>query len=133
MFRPRRPPRPILKARQLLQEGRFAEAAVAFDRLAQGAEERGVLVSIPQLFLAALFAMTILWWYGALALEDATKRQAGLGMFLIFLSALILHDSYGNRLLPPPNHGAQVMGYTEGLLCLVLGIRMVTRNLWKSK
>jgi len=116
-----------------LHEGRFAEAAAAFDRLAEGTEWRGVAVTIPQLFLAAFFAMTILWWCRALALEDATKRQAGLGMFLIFLSVLIFHDSYGNRLLPPPNQGAQVMGYTEGLLCLALGIRMVARNLWKSK
>jgi hypothetical protein len=68
-----------------------------------------------------------------LAAEDATKRQAGLGVFLIFLSMGIFHDSYGNRLLPLPNQGAQVMGYTEGLLCLALGIRMVARNLWKSK
>jgi hypothetical protein len=90
-------------------------------------------VTIPQLFLVAFFAMTILWWYRALALEDATKREASLGMFLIFLSVLIFHDSYGNRLLPPPNEGAQVMGYTEGLLCLALGICMVARDLWKSK
>ena len=90
-------------------------------------------MTIPQLFLVAFFAMTILWWYRALALEDATKRQASLGMFLIFLSVLIFHDSYGNRLLPPPNEGAQVMGYTEGLLCLALGIGMVARNPWKSK
>ena len=116
-----------------MHEGRFAEAAAAFDRLAEGTEWRGVAVTIPQLFLAAFFAMTILWWYGALALEDATKRQAGLGMFLMFLSVLIFHDSYGNRLLPPPNQGAQVMGYTEGLLCLALGMRMVARNLWKPK
>jgi len=71
-------------------------------------------VTIPRLFLGApLFAMTILWWYGALALEDAAKRQVGL--------------------LPPPNQGAQVMGYSEGLLCLALGIRVVARNLRKSK
>jgi hypothetical protein len=90
-------------------------------------------VTIPQLFLVAFFAMTILWWYRALALEDATKRQTGLCMFLISLSVLIFHDSYGNRLLPPPNQGAQVMGYTEGLLCLALSIGMVARDLWKSK
>gem|GEM_PF-2817679 len=91
-------------------------------------------MTIPRLFLGApLFAMTILWWYGALALEDAAKRQVGLGMFLIFLSVLIFHDSYGNRLLPPPNQGAQVMGYSEGLLCLALGIRVVAGNLRKSK
>ena len=91
-------------------------------------------MTIPRLFLGApFFAMTILWWYRALAAEDATKRQAGLGMFLIFLSMAIFHDSYGNRLLPLPNQGAQLMGYTEGLLCLALGIRIVSRNLWRSR
>lgn len=53
MFRPRRPPRLILKARQLLHEGRFAEAAAAFDRLAQGAEERGMVARAGQLNLEA--------------------------------------------------------------------------------
>lgn len=90
-------------------------------------------MTIPQLSLVAFFATTILWWYRALAVKDATKRQAGLGMFLISLSVLIFHDSYGNRLLPPPNQGAQAMGYTEGLLCLALGIGMVAGNLRKSK
>ncbi len=53
MFRARRPPRPILKARQLLHEGRFAEAAAAFDRLARGAEERGMVARAGQLNLEA--------------------------------------------------------------------------------
>lgn len=53
MFRARRPPRPILKARQLLSKGRFAEAAAAFDRLAQGAEERGMVARAGQLNLEA--------------------------------------------------------------------------------
>ncbi|MFQ6000369.1 MAG: hypothetical protein ACE5LG_01730 [Anaerolineae bacterium] len=49
----RRLPRPILKVRQLLHEGRLAEAAAAFDRLAQGAEERGMLARAGQLNLEA--------------------------------------------------------------------------------
>lgn len=53
MFRARRPPQPILKARRLLLEGKFAEAAVAFDRLAQGAEERGMVARAGQLNLEA--------------------------------------------------------------------------------
>jgi len=53
MLRARRPPRPILKARKLLQEGRFAQAAGAFDRLARGAEERGMLARAGQLNLEA--------------------------------------------------------------------------------
>ena len=53
MFRARRPPRPVLKARKLSQEGRFAEAAGAFDRLARGAEERGMLARAGQLNLEA--------------------------------------------------------------------------------
>lgn len=53
MFRVRRPPRPILKARQLMHEGRFAEAAEAFDRLAQGAGERGMWARAGQLNLEA--------------------------------------------------------------------------------
>jgi hypothetical protein len=53
MFRARRPPRPILKARQLLYQGRFGEAAAAFDRLARGAEERGMLARAGQLNLEA--------------------------------------------------------------------------------
>jgi hypothetical protein len=92
-----------------------------------------VAVTIPQLFLAALLAMAILFWYTALAVEDASKRQAGLGMFLILLSTLIFHDSYANRLLPPPNQVAQVMGYTEGSLCLTLGMRIVAAYLRNSK
>lgn len=49
----RRPPRPILKARQLMHEGRFAETMGAFDRLAQGAEERGMWARAGQLNLEA--------------------------------------------------------------------------------
>lgn len=78
MFRTRRPPRPILKARQLLHEGRFAEAAAAFDRLARGAEERGMLARAGQLNLEAA--------RGYLQLDDLDSAYARAKKGLEFLA-----------------------------------------------
>ncbi len=77
MLRARRPPRPILRARKLLHEGRFAEAAEAFDRLAQGAEERGMLARAGQLNLEAARCYLRLD-----DLDSAYERaRMGLGLF----------------------------------------------------
>lgn len=77
MFRARRPPRPILRARKLLHEGRFAEAAEAFDRLARGAEEREMLARAGQLNLEAARCYLRLD-----DLDSAYERaREGLGLF----------------------------------------------------
>ena len=51
---PGRPiPEPVRKARRLFEEGKFEEAAEAFDELAQGAEERGMIFQAANLTLQA--------------------------------------------------------------------------------
>lgn len=74
----RRPPRPILRARRLFQRGRFAEAAKAFDRLAQGAEERGMVARAGQLNLEAARCY--------LRLDDLDSAYARAGKGLGFLA-----------------------------------------------
>ena len=53
-FPPGRPiPEPVRRARKLFDEGKFEEAAEAFDELAQGAEERGMVFQAAHLTLQA--------------------------------------------------------------------------------
>ena len=54
-------------------------------------------------------------------------RGVFLPMFLVLLSILLVHDAYGNRLLPSPNALAQFAGYIEALWCLGLAAVL----LWK--
>lgn len=54
LFPPRRRPRPrqmLARAKRLLDQGRFAEAAPIFERLAAGAAERGMLNRAGDLYL----------------------------------------------------------------------------------
>jgi predicted RNA-binding Zn-ribbon protein involved in translation (DUF1610 family) len=75
----------LIQANQLKQSGKFEEAANIFERLARGAEQRGILARAPHLYLEAaycrLHAKQIqpgidLMWQGFRLLEKTKRWRA---------------------------------------------------------
>lgn len=80
-----------------------------------------------QICALLVFSLLALFWARACFHNDEIDRKTSVVFFLWVLGAFILHDAYGNRLLPKPNWLAQIIGYASGLMCLILGARMVWR------
>lgn len=75
----------LIKANQLKDSGKFEEAATIFERLARGAENRGMLVRAPHLYLEAAHCRLKtkqikpgidLMWQGFRLLEKTNRWQA---------------------------------------------------------
>ncbi len=84
-------------------------------------------MTIPRMLLFAMLFTTAGFFVDASRRGWKGKHSISLPLSLISISVLIAHDAYGNRLLPPPNGIAQIMGYLEALWCLGLGAVLLWR------
>lgn len=83
-------------------------------------------MTIGQLVLAGAFWGMVISAFFSLKVPSMHSRalikRGPLGLFLFFLGALLFHQAYGNRLLPPPNETAMIVMTVATGLCWGLAL-----------
>ncbi len=76
-------------------------------------------MSIPQLLLGIWCGIVFSLWIAS------SVRPPLIPWFLLSSSALVLHEAYSTRLLPPPNNVAQAIMFSLSAMLIVLAIWML--------
>lgn len=87
-------------------------------------------MTIPEL----LFGIGLGLVFVALFAYILSANLRWLGVFLLLTGTFVIHDGFGNRLLPPPNDAAVLTMVLLGVLLCTLGMSFLGQpDVWKSK